>query len=63
MIGLGRGGFGEDNFLDCYSFGRTFPSVHKSFAALLEGTADYLYDSAKKEKTFIPYLLKKVRED
>ena len=43
--------------------GLTFPSVRISFAALLEGTSDYLYDSAKKEKTFIPYWLKKVRDD
>ena len=41
----------------------TFPSVRITLAALLEGTSDYLYDSAKKEKTFIPYWLKKVRDD
>ncbi len=43
--------------------GLTFPSVRITLAALLEGTSDYLYESAKKEKTFIPYWLKKVRED
>tara|TARA_Y100001968_G_C18984834_1_gene538566 strand:+ start:116 stop:217 length:102 start_codon:yes stop_codon:yes gene_type:complete len=32
-------------------------------AVLLEDTAGYLYDSAKKEKTFIPYWLKKAREN
>tara|TARA_B100000700_G_scaffold201657_1_gene221804 strand:- start:590 stop:739 length:150 start_codon:yes stop_codon:yes gene_type:complete len=42
-------------------FGLTFPSVRIALAALLEGTADYLYESANKEKTFIPYWLKKVR--
>ena len=41
----------------------TFPSMRITLAALLEGTSDYLYDSAKKEKTFIPYWLKKVRDD
>ncbi len=41
----------------------TFPSVRITLAALLESTSDYLYDSAKKEKTFIPYWLKKVRDD
>ncbi len=41
--------------------GLTFPSVRITFAALLEGTSDYLYNSANKEKTFIPYWLKKVR--
>ena len=35
----------------------------QDLAALLEGTSNYLYDSAKKEKTFIPYWLKKVRDD
>ena len=43
--------------------GLTFPSVCITLAALLEGTSDYLYDSAKKEKTFIPYWVKKVRDD
>ena len=41
----------------------TFPSVRITLAALLESTSDYLYDSAKKEKTFIPYWFKKVRDD
>ncbi|WP_413390925.1 hypothetical protein [Prochlorococcus marinus] len=41
----------------------TFQSVRITLAALLESTSDYLYDSAKKEKTFIPYWLKKVRDD
>ena len=43
--------------------GLTFPSVRITIAALLEGTSDYLYDSAKKEKTFNPYWLKKVQDD
>jgi len=43
--------------------GLTFPSLRISLASLLEGTADYLYNSAKKEKTFIPYWLKKARKD
>jgi len=45
--------------------GLTFPSVRITLAALLEGTSDsdYLYDSAKKDKTFIPYWLKKARKD
>ena len=34
-----------------------------TLAVLLERTSDYLYDSAKKEKTFIPYWVKKVRDD
>ena len=41
----------------------TFPSVRINLAALLEATSDYLYDSAKMEKTFIPYWLKKVRNN
>ena len=41
----------------------TFPSVRISLAAVLEATSDYLYDSAKREKTFIPYWLKEVRND
>ena len=49
-------------FLIAILCGLTFPNVRITLAALLEGTADYLYDSAKKEKTFIPYWLKKVRE-
>tara|TARA_Y100001968_G_scaffold79485_1_gene70734 strand:+ start:24 stop:188 length:165 start_codon:yes stop_codon:yes gene_type:complete len=43
--------------------GLTFPSVRLTLAALLEVSSDYLYDSAKKEKTFIPYWLEKVRKD
>ena len=43
--------------------GLTFPSVRITLAALLESTSDYLYDSAKQEKTFIPYWLKKIRDD
>tara|TARA_B100000579_G_scaffold293221_1_gene243595 strand:- start:588 stop:752 length:165 start_codon:yes stop_codon:yes gene_type:complete len=43
--------------------GLTFPSVRISLAALLEVTSDYLYESANKEKTFIPYWLKKARTD
>ena len=43
--------------------GLTFPGFRITLAALLEGTSDYLYDSAKKEKTFIPYWLKKVQND
>ena len=43
--------------------GLTFPSVRITLAALLEVTSDYLYKSANKEKTFIPYWLKKVRND
>ncbi|WP_413678145.1 hypothetical protein [Prochlorococcus sp. MIT 0916] len=50
-------------FLIAILFGLTFPSVRITLAALLEGTSDYLYDSAKQEKTFIPYWLKKVRDD
>jgi len=41
----------------------TFPSVRITLAALLEGASDYLYGSAKKEKKFIPYWLKKTRKD
>ena len=41
----------------------TFPSLRIALAVLLEGTSDYLYDSAKNEKTFIPYWLKKVGDD
>ena len=50
-------------FLITILCGLTFPSVRITLAALLEGTADYVYDSAKKEKTFIPYWLKKARKD
>tara|TARA_B100000579_G_scaffold393430_1_gene370038 strand:+ start:1875 stop:2063 length:189 start_codon:yes stop_codon:yes gene_type:complete len=41
----------------------TFPSMRITLAVLLEGTSDYLYDSAKKEQTFVPYWLKKLRND
>ncbi len=41
----------------------TFPSMRITFAALLESTSDYLYDSAKREKTFIPYWLKRIKND
>tara|TARA_B100000700_G_C14491020_1_gene599640 strand:- start:233 stop:397 length:165 start_codon:yes stop_codon:yes gene_type:complete len=50
-------------FLIAIIFGFTFPGMRITLAALLEGTSDYLYDSAKKEKTFIPYWLKKVRDE
>tara|TARA_Y100001968_G_scaffold316887_1_gene345261 strand:- start:749 stop:925 length:177 start_codon:yes stop_codon:yes gene_type:complete len=40
--------------------GLTFPSARITLAALLEGTTHYLYDSAKNEKTFIPYWLQKL---
>ena len=50
-------------FLIAILCGLTFPSVRITLAALLEGTSVYLYDSAKKEKTFIPYWLKQVRND
>ena len=50
-------------FLIVILCGLTFPSVRVTLAVLLEVTSDYLYDSAKKEKTFIPYWLKKVRDD
>ena len=41
----------------------TFPSMRIILATLLEASSDYLYDSAKTEKTFIPYWLKKLRND
>ncbi len=44
-------------------FALTFPSIRITLAALLEVTSDYLYDSAKKEKTFIPYWIKRVPDD
>ena len=50
-------------FLIAILCGLTFPSVRITLAALLESTSDYLYESAKKEKTFIPYWLRKVKED
>ena len=48
-------------FLIVILCGLTFPSVRLTLAVLLEGTSDYLYDSANKEKTFIPYWLKKAK--
>ena len=42
--------------------GLTFPGVRITLAALFESTSLYLYDSAKKEKTFIPFWVKKVRD-
>ena len=50
-------------FLIAILFGLTFPSVRITLAALLEGTSNYLYDSAKNEKTFIPYWIKQNRND
>ncbi len=50
-------------FLVAIISGLTFPSVRITLAALLEGTADYLYESANREKTFIPYWLKKIKKD
>ena len=50
-------------FLIAILSGLIFPSVRITLAVLLEGTSDYLYDSAKQENTFIPYWLKKVRDD
>jgi len=50
-------------FLIAIICGLTFPSVRLTLAALLEVSSDYLYDSAKKEKTFIPFWLEKVRND
>ena len=50
-------------FLIVIVCGLTFPSVRLTFAALLESSSDYLYESAKSEKNFIPYWLKKVRGD
>ena len=50
-------------FLIAILCGLTVPSVRITLAALLESTSDYLYDSAKKEKTFIPFWLKKVQDD
>ena len=48
-------------FLIVIVCGLTFPSVRITLAAFLEGSSDYLYESAKQEKIFIPYWLKKVR--
>ena len=50
-------------FLIVIFCGLTFPSVRITLAALLEGSSDYLYESARREKSFIPYWLKKVRND
>ena len=50
-------------FLIAILCGLIFPSVRITLAALFEGTTNYLYDSAKKEKTFIPFWLKKVQDD
>ena len=50
-------------FLIAIVCGLTFPSVRITIGALLEGMSDYLYDSANQEKTFIPYWLKKARND
>ena len=50
-------------FLIAILCGLTFPSVRITLAALLEGTSNYLYDSANDEKTFIPYWIKKVKDD
>ena len=41
----------------------TFPSVGITLAAILEGASDYLYESARREKSFITYWLEKVRND
>ena len=50
-------------FLIAILCGLTFPSVRITLAALLEGSSNYLYDSAKNEKTFIPYWIKKVKNE
>ena len=50
-------------FLIAILCGLTFPSVRINLAALLESSSDYLYDSAENERTFLPYWLKKVRDD
>ena len=50
-------------FLIIIVCGLTFPSVRITLAALLEGSSDYLYESAKSEKNFIPYWIKRVRGD
>ena len=41
----------------------TFPSVSITLVAILEGASDYLYESARREKSFILYWLEKVRND
>ena len=63
ITGIGGGDFLKIIFLIAIFCGLTFPGVRVTLAALLEATSEYLYDSAKKEKTFIPYWLKKVRDD
>ena len=50
-------------FLIVIVCGLTFPSVRITLAALLEGSSDYLYESARRENSFIPYWLKKLRND
>ncbi len=50
-------------FLIAILCGLTFPSVRITLATLFEGTSNYLYDSAKEEETFIPYWIKKFRND
>ena len=52
-------------FLIVIVFGLTFPNVRITItlAALLAGSSNYLYESARREKSFIPYWLKKVRND
>ena len=42
-------------FLIVIVCGLTFPSARITLAALLEGSSDYLYESAQREKSFIPY--------
>ncbi len=67
ITGLVKGDLGDEEMkiivLVAILCGLTFPNVRITLAAFLEGTSDYLYDSAKNQKTFIPYWLKKVRED
>ena len=50
-------------FLIAILCGLTFPSARITLAALFEVSSEYLYDSANKEKTFIPYWIKKARDD
>ena len=50
-------------FLITILCGLTFPSVRITLAALLEGSSDDLYESAKRGKSLIPYRLKKFRDD
>ena len=60
---MNRVGLVKFIFLIVIVCGLTFPSVRITLAALLEGSSDYLYESARREKSFIPYWLKKVRND